>query len=423
MVEEGATSDRARDRLAHVSAVLGDDLPALSRALHEVLATQIVELDGDQLMLDLLRASGESNVETFLHFVRYDIPIEEIEAPAAALEYSRRLAQRGISSNALQRAYRLGQRHVMRIALDLIAEHEPDREVALTTGMVLLDKAFAYIDAVSERVVSEYEEERERWLANRTTVRATTLRTVLADEAVDPVAAEQALGYRLRRDHVGLVAWSVGAEPGATLARDLERAVGSLAEELGAGSPLFMPQDRSLAWAWIPVRHRSAGLDRDGVAALVREQGAGLRVSMGEVGSGAQGFVATHREALRAHQVAATAGRRSAVVTAWDEPGVRSAAVLARDLPTTRELVASALGDLGADDEATQRLRETLWTFLDHRRSYLATAERLHLHRNTVKYRVDKAVRARGRGLDEDRLDLELALLACRYLGAAVLTS
>lgn len=109
-------------------------------------------------------------------------------------------------------------------------------------------------------------------------------------------------------------------------------------------------------------------------------------------------------------------------MTAWGEPGVRSAAVLARDLPTTRELVASALGALGADDEAMERLRETLWTFLDQRRSYLATAERLHLHRNTVKYRVDKAVSARGRGLDEDRLDLELALLACRHLGATVLT-
>ena len=201
---ESATPDaRTRERLAQVSAVLGDDLPALSRALHEVLASEIVELDGDQLMLDLLRASGESNVETFLHFARYDIPIEEIEAPAAALEYSRRLAQRGISSNALQRAYRLGQRHVMRIALDLIAEHEPDREVALATGLVLLDKAFAYIDAISEKVVSEYEEERERWLANRTTVRATALRAVLSDDAVEETAAEQALGYRLRRDHVG----------------------------------------------------------------------------------------------------------------------------------------------------------------------------------------------------------------------------
>ena len=420
---ESATPDvRARDRLAQISAVLGDDLPTLSRALHEVLASEIVELDGDQLMLDLLRASGESNVETFLHFARYDIPIEEIEAPAAALEYSRRLAQRGISSNALQRAYRLGQRHVMRIALDLIAEHEPDREVALATGMVLLDKAFAYIDAVSEKVVSEYEEERERWLANRTTVRATARRAVLCGDAVEEAAAEQALGYRLRRDHVGLVAWSVGVTPGAALVRDLERAVGGVAEAYGVGAPLFMPQDRSLAWAWIPRGRRSAALDPVAIAALVLEHGAGLRVAMGSVGSGIQGFVATHREALRAHQVAATAGPRSAVVTAWGEPGVRSAAVLARDLPTTRELVASALGALGADDEAMERLRETLWTFLDQRRSYLATAERLHLHRNTVKYRVDKAVSARGRGLDEDRLDLELALLACRHLGATVLT-
>ncbi len=326
---ESATPDaRTRERLAQVSAVLGDDLPALSRALHEVLASEIVELDGDQLMLDLLRASGESNVETFLHFARYDIPIEEIEAPAAALEYSRRLAQRGISSNALQRAYRLGQRHVMRIALDLIAEHEPDREVALATGLVLLDKAFAYIDAISEKVVSEYEEERERWLANRTTVRATALRAVLSDDAVEETAAEQALGYRLRRDHVGLVAWSVDATPGAALVRDLERAVGGVAAAYGVGAPLFMPQDRSLAWAWIPRGRRSDALDPEAIAALVLEHGAGLRVAMGSVGSETRGFVATHREALRAHQVAATAGSRRPV--SW------SPRRWATSVPTTR---------------------------------------------------------------------------------------
>jgi hypothetical protein len=38
-----------------------------------------------------------------------------------------------------------------------------------------------------------------------------------------------------------------------------------------------------------------------------------------------------------------------------------------------------------------------------------------------VKYRVAKAVEQRGRPLDEDQLDLQLALIACRWLGQAVL--
>ena len=55
------------------------------------------------------------------------------------------------------------------------------------------------------------------------------------------------------------------------------------------------------------------------------------------------------------------------------------------------------------------------------RGSFVAAAERLHVHKNTVKYRVDRAVAARGRPLDEDRLELELALVATRWLGRAVL--
>ncbi|MDR7252386.1 DNA-binding PucR family transcriptional regulator [Nocardioides sp. BE266] len=414
---------RVQARLAEVTEALGDDLPSLSRAMHEELASEITELDGDHLMLDLLRASSESNVETFLHYARYDIPLEEIAAPPAALEYGRRLAQRGISSNALQRAYRLGQRHVMRMAQAEIARTEPDREVALAAGVALLERAFAYVDLISEKVVTEYEEERERWLTNRTTVRATALRTLLTGEEPDLAGAEQALGYRLRQHHLGVVAWSLEKASGVAQVRDLESLVGAVAQALGAGTPLFMPQDGSVAWAWIPLGRQSDRVDADRVAAVVREHSPQVRLALGSTGAAVPGFVATHREAMRAHLVATTAAASAEVVTAWSDPGVRSAAVLAKDLGMTRELVAAALGPLGADDDGMERLRETLRIFLDERRSYLATAEKVHLHKNTVKYRVDKAVEARGRSLDEDRLDLELALLACRYLGPGVLTS
>jgi sugar diacid utilization regulator len=55
-------------------------------------------------------------------------------------------------------------------------------------------------------------------------------------------------------------------------------------------------------------------------------------------------------------------------------------------------LVRKALGPLAADTEPAARLRETLQVFLAEKGSYLATAERLHLHENAVKYRVDKAL-------------------------------
>jgi DNA-binding PucR family transcriptional regulator len=43
------------------------------------------------------------------------------------------------------------------------------------------------------------------------------------------------------------------------------------------------------------------------------------------------------------------------------------------------------------------------------------------LHKNTVQYRVRKAEQSLGRPVAENRLQVELALLASQWLGAAVL--
>jgi DNA-binding PucR family transcriptional regulator len=51
----------------------------------------------------------------------------------------------------------------------------------------------------------------------------------------------------------------------------------------------------------------------------------------------------------------------------------------------------------------------------------VATGERLTLHKNTVRYRIGKAEESLGRPVGENRLHVELALLAAQWLGAAVL--
>ena len=66
-------------------------------------------------------------------------------------------------------------------------------------------------------------------------------------------------------------------------------------------------------------------------------------------------------------------------------------------------------------------LRDTLRVFLQESGSFKATAERLTLHKNTVQYRVRKAEESLGRPVGEDRLQVELALLASQWLGPAVL--
>ena len=53
--------------------------------------------------------------------------------------------------------------------------------------------------------------------------------------------------------------------------------------------------------------------------------------------------------------------------------------------------------------------------------SYTATVDALFLHRKTAECRSRKAEERCGRPLREDHLAVELALLACHWLGQAIL--
>ena len=94
---------------------------------------------------------------------------------------------------------------------------------------------------------------------------------------------------------------------------------------------------------------------------------------------------------------------------------------LGGDVADTREWVAAVLGDLAGDNENDARLRETLRMYLACGSSYKVAAEELNMHFNSVKYRVGRAVARRGREIGSDRLEVELALLACHWYGPAVL--
>ena len=415
---------KAQARITAVATVMDGEMGRLTDVLHKGLAEGIEDLKGDAPILELLRASIASNLETLADIMRYDIAVDEVSSPSAAEEYARRLAQRGISSIALVRAYRLGQQLVLAWSFEEIARQEKDPQVAYAAAQVFTDLTFAYVDSISEQVVREYEAEREKWLANRNTVRAAVLKELVAGDTVDVATAESALSYRLRQRHLGVLLWSSESATSTGALRQLERLLLQLGKAVGAtGQPLFYPTDRSTAWGWIPLGRSQDELTIESLQGVLDRADVGLHAAVGTPAAGAPGFRITHLEATRAQQVALAAQSSALRLTAFTDPEVRAAAMLASDLDGARRLVAKALGALAADTEGALRLRDTLMVFLAEKGSYTATAERIHLHKNTVKYRVDKAIEARGRPLDDERLELELALIAARWLGGSVLTA
>jgi hypothetical protein len=406
---------------AQVASLLGASTGELTEVMQAHQTAEITELQGDPVIIDLLAASNENNLQTFVRILRYDMPVGEAAAPPVAVEYARRLAQRGVSVSALNRAYRLGQKIALAWAVERTYEVAPDPLIAYHSCRGLIDVSFEYIDIVSEQVVGEYEAERTRWLTNRNSVRLATITEILGGEPLDVPTAETTLGYRLRQHHLGVVVWR-SADRSATELRDLERFLAKLATTLGSSSqPLFVPQDKVSAWGWIALGRSAATVAAAELQRVLDLEAAGVRMALGATGAGVAGFRTTHIEARSAYELALLAQDAAPAITSFAEPGVRAASLLAGDLEATRRLVSTALGGLALDTESTARLRETLTTFLGVKGSYAATAELMHLHKNTVKYRIAKAVEARGRPFDDDRLNLELGLTACKWLGGTVL--
>ena len=410
--------------VAEIAGRLHERLAEASSEIHRALEEQIPELRGDPRLMELLGNSVEGNVDTMLHALRYDIAVERVEAPTAALEYARRLAQRGVPVNALVRAYRLGQRRMNELIFDELRATDISHATRVPVLEAMTARIFEYIDWMSQQVVVIYEDERERWLEDQNTVRGVRVREILAaTKTIDVDAATTSIRYPLRWHHLAVVMWYPDGSPeGDQLAR-LQRFLRELSESAGAAAgPLFVAADRTCGWGWLPYRAATAD-----AAAKVREftlaRSDSPSVAIGSMAGGVEGFRRSHREAEEARGVAIVSERSGPTVIAATDPGLAVVARLGGDVAGTRDWVATVLGNLASDNENDARLRETLRVFLGCGSSYKSAAEELNLHFNSVKYRVGRAVARRGKDIGSDRLDVELALLACHWYGAAVLRS
>ena len=399
---------------------LDQRMAELTGSIQEIVVTEIAELAGDAQLVQLLRDSIDGNVATVFSAIRHSIPIDKVELPTAAVEHARRMAQRGTTVNALVRAYRLGHKAVLDAVLDEIRASDLEPPLSLAVFSEISEVTFGYIDWITQQVVSTYQSERDRWMENQNSLRTLRVRELLdgADLDIDEVAA--AIRYPLRRNHLALVAWR-DKDCGDDLA-SMERFLDQLAESAGAHeSPLFISVDRLTGWAWIPLRAEAAPSAFARMRALAEPRTDAPWIAAGMPLPGVEGFRRSHQQAQDAHAVAIASGSNTHRVTVASDPGLSAAALLSSNLGAARVWVAEVLGPLACCTENDERLRETLWVFLRAGGSFKAAAEELHLHTNSIKYRVQRAIDRRGRPISDGRLDVEIALLLCHWYGNAVL--
>jgi len=419
--------------VSDILVLVAREMMADSKEHEELLAVVLADISealpdlaADARMRELLAATVRDTVLAAVTVFSTGVPLTSVHTPEASLELARRLAQRNVPIAAMLRAYRLGQARVQQELITRIAARKASGEEVAEAARDLSSAAFGFVDLVAEEVVAAYQTERDDWMRQRNAARLAKITSLLEARTGDLSgrvnAIETALGYELdRTGHLAAVFWCEADGAGRLTA--LERRMPRLAAAVGAvRSPLVVAPDAATLWVWFPVGTQVEASSQTVTAAVTEALAAVPEVyaAFGDQAPGADGFRHSHQQARQAQVLAHAADPRARLrvtVPALLGP----VALLALEPGSAAGWVWSALGELAVDDDAHARMRDTLWAYLSSGSSLATAAAELHLHKNTIQYRVRKAEEARGRPLSDGRLDVEVALLACRLLGATVL--
>ncbi|WP_309231255.1 helix-turn-helix domain-containing protein [Nocardia sp. SYP-A9097] len=383
-----------------------ENLEQVLSRLDTAIITRIPELRDRDVRRDLAASTRAHAFEVLSGLTqdRFDYPV-----PEQAHAFARTIARRGHDIRLLLRVYHVGQEALLDFMTEIVGQGQLPREIERDVLLRLFDRSTRWISTSVETLTETYMQERESGLRAALNQRAGIVRALLDGGDLDIEHASARLGYQLAQRHLALVLWTDtdttpvrpdGADDSTGL---LDRVAARCASALGNGSVLTIPSGASALWAWI-------GLDDDlpDPAQSVWPVEATVRVAAGIPASQVAGFRGGHREAIAARQV--TERARPGLPAVVHYPDVEVAYLTGADETAMRALIDRELGTLAAPDAQSARLRETLHAYLRARRSPDAAAKTLGVHKNTVRYRIQRIEELLGHSIDQRGPRLEIAL-------------
>jgi hypothetical protein len=292
--------------------------------------------------------------------------------------------RQGRTLDSLQAAYRVGARVAWRRISAAVRRHRVDPEQLA----VLAEAIFAYIDELSADSVEGYAQAQREQEGERQRRRRELLGLLLRDppaEEPDVRAAAQAAGWRLPRS-------------AATIAV-AEADLAQLARRLPADALVAVVD--GVGCAVLAGAGPGAGLER---------AGAGMTAAVGPTvpREGLAGSWSLARAALRAVEAGAIEADE-----AFDAAGHLPALILLESGGMAARLAERRLEPLAElTPGARRRMEETALAYVQHGGNAAAMARALHLHPQTIRYRLVRLRELFGEPLEDPdaRFELELAL-------------
>ncbi|TSD95599.1 hypothetical protein FOS14_17470 [Skermania sp. ID1734] len=375
----------------------------------------VPELADHELQRDLA-ASTEAQLQAIMFGFTDDLG--DVTLPPEAHGLARSIARRGLDLRVLLQIYRVGQQAAIDYLTEVIEARQLDPAFERALLLWFFERTAAWFATSVETLSDTFSRERERGFRDAFTRRSETIRALLAGDHIDVDRASLHLDYRLSRTHLAFALWDTEAETGYSgdAIGTLERVAGRIAAAAGTTRLLTAPSGARGLWGWLGVE---APLDS---SALTNREAVGasrsVQVAFGNAGAGLDGFRSSHREALAARRIVETSGRHDWLTRYSD---VEIASLVGADNTAMRTLVARELAGITGRDAHAARLRDTLAAYLGNHRSPEAAARHLGVHKNTVRYRMQRIEELLGHNIDSRRVQLEIALACVAAYGESVL--
>lgn len=351
---------------------------------------------------DLVKVLNESVHEHWLGFLaaftQPDFPFHLVDG---GVQLAREIAAHQLPVETLIKVYRAAQQESWTYVTGVV-NAIPDDDVDQAGLLIYFwSRASAWIDESIGASIDIFQTERTRRLQGVSAQRYEIVKDLLGGHVADPRRVSAALGgYPLSVLHTALILETDDAQTVA----DLDKVGRDVARVLGGSRPLVVHPGGRQLWIWLGTRDHPDLSDLGQFEEALQTRRA--RLYVGIPAQGPDGFVSSHRDAERALHIAEQ-GSAWGTIMRYDE--VEVVALLGCS-PEVDRFVARTLGVLGADDDATERLRETVSAFLRHGGNVEDAAVELCVHRNTVRYRLGKAEELLSRPVARAGDELRLAI-------------
>ncbi|HMO58961.1 MAG TPA: helix-turn-helix domain-containing protein [Roseiflexaceae bacterium] len=255
-------------------------------------------------------------------------------------------------------------------------------------------------------------------LAAEERLRGDFVQTILTGPPSDNEALFQRgreLGYDLRRSYHALLCSPADLDTPPTRVLN---AVNNALAALGAAAPTMRRADGVLCFLPALDRGHRAHELAEQLRTRLSSELPGLVVAIGKEAANVVSWPRSVREAEQAMRIGRQllGGRQ---VLDFSNLGVYRLLILLRESPELWEFYRATLAAISEyDREQRAELIKTLDAFFDNLGNLARTADALHVHRNTLLYRLSRIREISGLDLDdpEDRLAIWLALKAHRVL-------